>query len=131
MNLFASFLTHPIFLVGLGGAFGSVMRYGTGYWLGQIAASVQVPIATTAINIVGSLLLGCIAGSVSDRTQSVYLVLGVGFCGGFTTFSTLSLELVEHLQQGKIGVALLQSGINLFLGMFALYVGLWLTNTKG
>ena len=131
MNLFVSFITHPIFLVGLGGAFGSVMRYGLSTWLGQIASHLQFPIATTAINIVGSLLLGCIAGSVSDRNQSAYLVLGVGFCGGFTTFSTLSLELVEHLQQGKVAVALLESGTNLFLGMGALYAGLWLMHAKG
>jgi len=117
-------------LVGLGGGIGSILRFGLGYWLGHLATPFQLPMATTTINILGSLVLGCVAGCVSDRTQTLYLFLGVGFCGGFTTFSTFSLELVEHLQRGRIGLALLECGLNLFLGVGALYAGLWLTQTK-
>ena len=130
MNFVTYFLSHPVFLVGAGGAIGSTLRYGFGYWLGQIATPFQLPIATTTVNILGSLVLGCIAGGVSDKTQSVYLLLGVGFCGGFTTFSALSLELVEHLQRGRIGLALLEGSLNLFLGVGALYGGLWLSQVK-
>lgn len=126
MNWLPTLFSHPVFLVGIGGAIGSNLRYGVGCWLGHFATSpYQFPIATTAINVLGSLILGCIAGSVTDRTQAVYLLMGVGFCGGFTTFSTFSLELVEQLQRGKIGLALLECVLNVVLGVMALYVGLW------
>ena len=130
MNLFTTFFTHPIVLIGFGGAIGSNVRYFIGYLLGQIETSIPIPIATTAINILGSMILGCIAGSVTDRTQSTYLLLGVGFCGGFTTFSTFSLELVELLQSGKIGLALFVCVLNVVLGVTALYMGLVLCQSR-
>ena len=109
---------------------GSVSRYGLGYLLSQITNPIPIPIATTSINILGSLILGCVAGSVADRTQSTYLLLGVGLCGGFTTFSTFSLELVEQLQSGKIGLALIECTLNVVLGVAALYLGLMLCQSK-
>jgi CrcB protein len=130
MNLITAFLSHPVVLIGAGGAVGSNLRYGIGHLLSQIAFPIPIPIATTAINILGSLILGCIAGSVSDRTQSTYLLLGVGLCGGFTTFSTFSLELVEQLQSGKIGLALMECALNVILGVAALYLGLMLCQSK-
>ena len=125
MNWVSTFFLHPVFLVGIGGAIGSNLRYGLSTWLGHLATTpYQFPIATTLINVLGSLILGCLAGSASDRTQAIYLLLGVGFCGGFTTFSTFSLELVEQLQRGKIGLAMLECVMNVALGVGALYVGL-------
>jgi fluoride exporter len=128
MNVFTTFFTHPVFLIGAGGAVGSNLRYGIGHLLSQVA--IPIPIATTVINILGSLILGCVAGSVSDRTQSTYLLLGVGLCGGFTTFSTFSLELVEQIQGGKIGLALAECVLNVVLGVTALYVGLMFCQYK-
>ena len=130
MNLFTTFFTHPVVLIGAGGALGSNLRYGIGHLLNQMAIPIPIPIATTVINILGSLILGCVAGSTADRTQSVYLLLGVGLCGGFTTFSTLSLELVEQLQSGKFGLALVECVLNVVLGVAALYLGLMLCQCK-
>jgi len=130
MNWASTFLSHPVFLVGVGGAIGSNLRYGIGYGLGQIATAFPLPIATTLINVLGSLVLGCVAGMVSDRTQVVYLLIGVGFCGGFTTFSAFSFELVGHLQSGRIGMALLECVLNVVLGVGAVYTGLWLFQTR-
>lgn len=130
MNLIAAFFSHPIVLIGAGGAVGSNLRYGLGHLLSHSAIQIPIPIATTLINILGSLILGCVAGSVSDRTQSTYLLLGVGLCGGFTTFSTFSLELVEHLQNGKIGLALIECALNVIFGVVALYLGLMLCQSK-
>ena len=131
MNWVPTVFSHPVFLVGIGGALGSILRYGVGTWLGHLATSpYQFPIATTLINVLGSLILGCIAGCVNDRTQAFYLLMGVGFCGGFTTFSTYSLELVEQLQRGKIGLAMLACVLNVVLGVGALYAGLILYQYK-
>ncbi len=131
MNWVPTLFSHPVFLVGIGGAIGSNLRYGVGCWLGHFATSpYQFPIATTTINVLGSLILGGIAGSVTDRTQAIYLLMGVGFCGGFTTFSTFSLELVEQLQRGKIGLALLECVLNVVLGVTALYLGLWACQSR-
>ncbi len=127
MNWISGFLLQPMVLVGLGGAIGSVARYGMGLLLLQISMATQMPLATTIVNISGSFALGCLAGSSSDRSQPFYLFLAVGCCGGFTTFSTFSLEMVEHLQQGRLGVALLECMANVALGAGALYVGLALT----
>ena len=131
MNWISSVFSHPVFVVGVGGAIGSNLRYGVGCWLGQMATPFQFPVATTSINVLGSAVLGLVAGSVSDRTQAIYLLMGVGFCGGFTTFSTFSLELVEQLQRGRIGLALLECVLNVVLGVGALYAGLWLCQAKG
>ena len=130
MNLFMTLFTHPVVLIGAGGALGSNLRYGVGHLLSQVAIPIPIPIATTAINILGSLILGCVAGSTTDRTQSTYLLLGVGLCGGFTTFSTFSLELVEQIQSGKIGLALIECVLNVVLGVAALYLGLMLCQCK-
>ncbi|MFY8199824.1 MAG: fluoride efflux transporter CrcB [Pirellula staleyi] len=127
MNWISGFLLQPMVLVGLGGAIGSVARYGVGLLLLQVSLAMQMPLATTIVNISGSFALGCLAGSSSDRSQPFYLFLAVGCCGGFTTFSTFSLEMVEHLQQGRLGVALLECMANVALGAGALYVGLALT----
>jgi CrcB protein len=127
MNWISGFLLQPMVLVGLGGAIGSVARYGLGLLLLQISLAMQMPLATTIVNIAGSFALGCLAGSSSDRSQPFYLFLAVGCCGGFTTFSTFSLEMVEHLQQGRLGVALLQCIANVALGAGALYVGIALS----
>lgn len=127
MNWVSGFLLQPMVLVGLGGAIGSVARYGLGLLLLPISLAMQMPLATTIVNIAGSFALGCIAGSSSDRSQPFYLFLAVGCCGGFTTFSTFSLEMVEHLQQGRLGVALLECIANVALGVGALYVGIALS----
>lgn len=129
MTWLTNLFSHPILLVAIGGAIGSSCRYCVGNFLLHLATVLQVPMATTFVNVFGSLILGCVAGSVQDRTQWVFLLLGVGFCGGFTTFSTFSLELVEQLQRGRIGLALLECVLNVVLGVSALYAGLWLFKT--
>lgn len=131
MNWILTVFLHPVFIVGVGGAIGSNLRYGVGVWLGPMATPLQFPVATTSINVLGSLVLGLVAGSVSDRNQAIYLLMGVGFCGGFTTFSTFSLELVEQLQRGKIGLALVECVLNVVLGVGSLYAGLWFCQAKG
>lgn len=89
------------FLVGLGGALGSMLRYG----ITLICAALNLSgnAATLGVNILGSFLIGLFTGCCKDG--SLLLLLTVGLCGGFTTFSTFSMQNVRLLQDGKIGLA--------------------------
>lgn len=89
------------FLVGLGGALGSMLRYG----MTLICAALNLSgnAATLGVNILGSFLIGFFTGCCKDG--SLLLLLTVGLCGGFTTFSTFSMQNVRLLQDGKIGLA--------------------------
>ncbi|MEU0497521.1 fluoride efflux transporter CrcB [Mycobacterium sp. NPDC006124] len=66
------------------------------------------PWATVTINLTGSFVLGLLAGLVifDGQPTAWQTVLGTGFCGGYTTFSTASFETVRLVQQGRRGVAL-------------------------
>jgi CrcB protein len=99
-----TFAAHPVTLLMFGGGVGANARY----WLGQFGRTFQTarfPWATFAINVSGSVVLGFAAALFlkhPDETRRVwYLLLGTGFCGGFTTFSTFSLEALELLQEDR------------------------------
>lgn len=96
-----------IVLVALGGAAGSVARYLLG---GAINRSTHLfPAGTLAVNILGSLLVGVLTGLMMNTQThpNVRPALIVGFCGGFTTFSTFSMETVGLIQGGEPGTAAL------------------------
>ena len=92
-----------LLLVGLGGAAGAMLRYGVTLLCN--AAGWTANIGTFAVNIIGSFAMGLLASSCS---QSPWLLAAtIGICGGFTTFSTFSMQSVTLLQQGKYGMAAL------------------------
>ncbi|MGZ9584783.1 fluoride efflux transporter CrcB [Paenibacillus marinisediminis] len=92
-------------LVSLGGAAGAWLRF---YVSGRLAqTSKRYPWATWIINVCGSLLLGLLAGMRYTMPASVYLLLGVGFCGAFTTFSTFTVETLQLLQARRFRAAAL------------------------
>jgi fluoride exporter len=103
--------THPITLLMIGGGIGTNARY----WLGQLFAQFQrkleFPWATFFINVSGSIILGIVASIYLHHQDPChrkwYLLLGTGFCGGFTTFSAFSLETLELIQDDKIWWAIL------------------------
>lgn len=85
--------------IGFGGAFGAVLRY----LLSLIPVKGNFPAVTLAVNISGAVLIGAVvcAASRAALTQPLVLFLKVGVCGGFTTFSTFSLETLQLLESGK------------------------------
>ena len=99
-------------LVGVGAFFGGVSRYG----LGQLISKSEFPWATLLINISGSFLLGLVA-AVWGKDHPLRLLLGVGFLGGYTTFSTFSLEVLEQLRSDQPAAAVTNIAIQVIGGV--------------
>lgn len=111
--------------VGAGGFVGSILRY----LCGLIPSDSAFPLATFAINVVGSFCLAFIAALVLKGTidnEQLSLMLRVGLCGGFTTFSTFSFESMQLIQQGDVLVALAYAVLTCALCVGAAFLGNWL-----
>lgn len=112
--------------IALGGALGSMARYATGVYVGRWLGS-SFPWGTLLINIVGSFLIGAFAESFALRWSAapvtrVFLVVGI--CGGYTTFSTFSLDVVTLLNRGEALIAGAYMTASIALGIAALFAGL-------
>lgn len=105
--------------VGLGGFVGAVLRYLVG--LIPIKNPSAFPINTFVINILGAFAIGCIAlaASKNENIDPKVLFLKVGICGGFTTFSTFSLETAELVKNGSVAVAILYVVLSVVVGVLA------------
>lgn len=111
-------------LVALGGGLGAAGRYGVS--LALPARPGEWPWATFGINVVGSLLIGVLAGWLSTRGDAGVpwrLFLGVGVLGGFTTFSAYSLETLRMIERGEWQMALLYALGSVLAGLAAVAVG--------
>jgi len=118
------------FLLAGGGAAGTIARY----WLGLLVVQVQrarwpeleYPWGTFLINLSGSVLLGFLAALFlhhpDPSRRNLYLLLGTGFCGGYTTFSTFSLESFELIRDGKLPAAAAYMAGSVLAGV----LGVWL-----
>jgi CrcB protein len=118
---------NPYLLVAVGGALGSMARYGAGVLVGQIW-SATFPLGTMLINIVGSCAMGLFIGLITRTTPTwqsdARLFVAAGILGGFTTFSSFSLDTISMLERGEIGSALLYVLVSVIIGVAALYGGL-------
>lgn len=98
----------------LAGALGAVIRYGVGLL-------VRSPWAVLVVNVVGSFVGGVVVASASGDARVILLT---GLCGGLTTFSTLSVETVQLVLDGRARVAALSVGLNVVVGVSAAAAGL-------
>jgi CrcB protein len=115
-----------IWLVALGGALGSACRFLLGPAL-QRAFNATFPVGTLFINIIGSLILGFVLGLAAegvDVRPEARAFLAIGFCGGFTTFSTFSWEAVRLLEDGEGSRAVLYILGSVALSVGAAFIGL-------
>ncbi len=111
-------------LVGLGGFFGAISRFSIhrlvgAYWVGPF------PLGTWIINIIGSLGLGLLLPWLSTQSHGpkLHLLLGVGFLGAFTTFSTFSWETWSLMREGQMGVASLYVLSSVAIGLLGVMIG--------
>lgn len=114
-------------LVFLGGGLGSIFRYLIGRALNNTSISL-IPYGTLSANILGSLLIGFILGIAlkQDTLNSpLNLLIGVGFCGGFTTFSTFAFENQALLRTGDYLHFLIYAFGSLLLGILAVILGVF------
>ncbi|MVM29839.1 fluoride efflux transporter CrcB [Spirosoma sp. HMF4905] len=121
-------LMHPYVLVFVGGGAGSLARYIAGRLIPVTLTSSPFPNAILFVNVVASFVLGAVIGWAINRSVSeeARLFIGIGFCGGLSTFSSFSYYTVVLLQNGRIGAALLNIGLNVVLCLLASVGGLWI-----
>jgi CrcB protein len=119
-----------LLLVGIGGFFGSISRYGLARIINESMMVKVFPFATFTINVFGSFLLGVVyAMSVKKlgNPEVLSLLLGVGFCGGFTTFSTFAWENMALIEQRNFFESLLYSVASFVVAIIAVWSGFSLT----
>jgi len=114
-------------LVGIGGAIGSIARYGSGVLVGRIWPT-SFPLATMLVNISGSLIMGLFIGYLARTTPAwqadARLFFAVGVLGGFTTLSSFSLDTFTLIERGEIGQATIYVLGSIVVSVLALFVGL-------
>ena len=122
-----------LLLIGTGGFIGSVARYLVSR-LNTRIDWLSIPIGTLTVNVLGSLLIGFLIG-ISEKspilTVEWRMFLMVGLCGGFTTFSSFSGENLVLMKNGQILPLLLYTGLSVFLGFIAVYLGYISTKLMG
>lgn len=107
-------------LVALGSAVGGMLRYWVGLQITE-AAGAAFPWGTLAINILGSLVIGY--ASAWAHVHTVRFLVMVGLCGGFTTFSSFSLENLNLLRQGEAARAGAYAAVSLAACLGAVWLG--------
>ncbi|MDR1561881.1 MAG: fluoride efflux transporter CrcB [Dysgonamonadaceae bacterium] len=114
-----------ILLIALGGALGSVLRYVAGECI-HVRMRGVFPWATLSVNLLGCFLIGIAAGLIAkygSLSGDFRLFFAVGFCGGFTTFSAFSREILQLLMQGHSFHAVLYVFTSIIVGVSLTFAG--------
>ena len=122
--------------VAIGSAAGGLARFVVGAWLQRrlddwaprtsAAPYLPFPIGTLIVNVTGAFLLGAILVVVARQGQhanAMRLLLAVGLCGGYTTFSTFSADTIGLMENGGGTIAALNVGVSVSLGLLAVVAG--------
>ncbi|TAM70810.1 MAG: fluoride efflux transporter CrcB [Microbacteriaceae bacterium] len=118
-----------ILLVGIGGAAGTLARYLVSL---IVPTALQLPWPTLTVNIVGAFLLGVLLeglarrGHDEGRRRMLRLLIGTGFMGGFTTYSSLAVETEQLLQAGRVWESIGYGLTTVVVGLLASFLGMWI-----
>lgn len=115
-----------IVLVGVGSLIGGVLRYSLSNWVHRVLDNPWFPYGTLAVNGLGCLVIGFLAGLAESRsafTSETRMFIFVGILGGFTTFSSFALETFSLARDTQSAAALLNIGLQLALGLAAVWIG--------
>jgi CrcB protein len=114
-----------VFGIAVGGALGALSRYGVDRAIEQRSEST-FPLSTFVINVSGCLVVGFVIAALVDRGSApdwLRAALVVGFCGGYTTFSTFAQETVDLLESRAAAVAVMSVAANVVVGVLAVLAG--------
>ncbi|MXO31630.1 fluoride efflux transporter CrcB [Apibacter sp. B3889] len=118
-------MIYNIFLVGLGGSLGTIIRYLLTLYIQKYYGGI-FPLATFLINCSGCIVIGLFLG-LSERfnfiNNEIKLLLVTGFCGGYTTFSTFSAENLQLYQNHQFFTLALYIGISILVGILGVWIG--------
>lgn len=114
----------PIFLVSIGGFFGAISRFKLGSYIARRFPS-SIPYGTLTINLLGCFLLGLLMRYHTDD-DNWKLLLGTGFFGAFTTFSTLNLESLKQLRTGLWQAWLVYTLLSYTGGILLTFIGYYI-----
>lgn len=117
-------------LVGIGGAMGAMARYGAALGVARLWGQ-PFPMATLLINILGSVLMGVFVGGMAKMlpawAETARLFVAVGILGGFTTFSSFSLDTIVLIERGDVLLAGAYVLLSVVVCLIGLYLGLLVT----
>ncbi len=115
------------FLIGLGGGLGAIGRHLAGLAAAR-AFGPEFPWGTFSVNAIGGLAMGVLVGALARfepaHEQELRLLLGVGFLGGFTTFSAFSLETARLIETGDLARGAIYAVASVVVSIGAVFLGL-------
>lgn len=118
-----------LLIVAIGSGTGGALRF----WISSVVQKflpAYFPFGTLTVNLLGSLILGILIFAFDDKellSSSMKLLLAVGFCGGFTTFSTFSFETFNLIKDTEFLLAGLNVLLNVILTLAGIYIGYLIT----
>ena len=109
------------FMIGIGGGIGAILRY----VISIVPLKVSFPVQTFVTNVLGAILIGIVVEVVAGKqvSQNWSLFWRVGICGGFTTFSTFSLETYNLIEKGNTWIALGYAILSVVLSVIGVFAG--------
>lgn len=119
-------LFKQLLFIFIGGGLGSVLRFVIGQFLSGFQQQTGFPWGTFSVNIIGSFLIGLLLASSLRTDQDWNLIksfLIIGFCGGFTTFSSFAYENFHLIKEGQFGLFAMYAVSSLIIGLSAVYLG--------